>query len=224
MKQLLEKDAKKILKLHLRKHSLDTYENIVPGDDIESSYYFYHEYSIVSSESINNYWLFTLGDQLYHELRHRMIGGPIRWYVHKNNGHCFMSLYTDSIYIYEEWVLKYEIYNSKKFYLNFPNHKIEQNLEKAIILWQASNVLDEYLFLSLLKIMVSERVHKIDFLRNYELLKQNVKLEYKGFIEEQLPQISFLNRRLDSEESWQLTKKILELDKESKLKLHNKQL
>jgi len=224
MKQLLEKEAKKILKLHLRKHSLDTYENIVPVDDIESSYYFYHEYSIVSSASINNYWLFTLGDQLYHELGHRMIGGPIRWYVHKSNGHCFMSIYKDSIFIYEEWVLKYKLYNSKIFYLSLDNYKIEQNFEKAISLWQLSNILDEYLFLSLLKISINERVYKIGFLRNYELLKKNRKLENQELIEELLAQMSYLNRRLDDKLSWNITKKILELDDIRKLELHEKQL
>ncbi len=224
MKELLEKEAKKILKLHLRKHSLDTYENIVPVENVESSYYFYHKYSIVSSESINNYWLFTLGDQLYHKLDYRMIGGPIRWYVHKNNGHCFQSIYADSIFIYEEWVLKYKIYNSKIFYLSLKNYKIEQNLEKAISLWQLSNILDEYLFLSLLKIMINQRVYKIGFLRNYELLKKNRKLENQELIEELLGQMPYLNRRLDTKLNWNITKKILELDNRTKLELHEKQL
>jgi len=223
--ELTKQEAKKKLQLHLRKHLLDVEEYIVPVRDIENSYYFFFKYSIVVSESVGNYWKFILGDQLYSELGCITIGGPIKWYVDKSNGHCFLSLGRDSIYLYEEWILKKEINNSKEFYLNMSSDKMEEDLKSAISLWQLSNVLDEYLFLSMLKITVSEVVYsKINLLRNYELLKKNRKLEQEKLIQELLLQIPYFSRRRETEQQWQLTKKILELDKESKLQLHNKWL
>lgn len=215
-------EAQKILRIHLKKHCLDAYEEVVLGNNLENSFYFHHKYEIAKSESINNYWKFTLGDQIYRAgFGHERIGGPSEWFVDKERGYCFYNLYNDSISIYEEFVLKFKMYNSKDFYLNWSNYKNEITFERAIDLWQESNILDEYIFLSFLKnINLNTAIYKIPLLRNFELLKKNRNVGNKKLIEKLLSKIPFYG--YEDETSWQLTKIILELDLNSKLNLHQK--
>jgi len=216
------REARRTLELHLKKHVLDSSEEIFASRNRSDDSYFCQKYEIAKQESYGDFWKFTLGDQAYRAgFGHEEIGGPPIWLVDKERGYCINRLFVDDIFLYKEYILKYKIYNSKQFYLNIGEFKVTKDLSRSSTLWYLSNVLDEYSFLSHLKFTSTEKnIDKILLLLQYEKLKKYTQITNREFIEKYLSKIPF--NQYESDTEWQLTKRIFHLNPEEKLKLHQK--
>lgn len=220
-----KENAKDILTSHLTANYQNIIEEIIPATNIQSSYYFRHKFKISTIKEDKDFWIFTLEHDYSLKEINELITPPPIWYVNKTTGHCIFNLYVDDKIIYNEWIQKYKIFESKRFYneLLKKDIQIKLNLEKAISLWHFSNLSDEYSFLSFLEMnkqLGNLNISKTESMKTYFLLKSNKELLNEELIERMLSEIPY--PEYESDKSWNLIKKIISLPEKDKLELHKK--